>query len=187
MRPPPCCSAASWTFSLTSEYRAALLVGNQLTERGSREQVRTETSRITIRGAVVDVQDFKGNSLKSFSTDATGFVDPATGSTPSYGVVYVKLIPSSLNLAANTQVTVQVHVYGDTLGGRSIESNDLTFPITTCAGCLVDFPAGAFDPANPGAGCTGDPGSATAPCFFGQDDPVDCRLCTTNPACVPPA
>ncbi len=172
--------------ALTHVYWAPLLVGNQLTERGSRDQVRTETSRVTIRGAVVDVMNAKGDTLTSYTTDATGFVDPASGTTPGYGIVWAKIIPSSLNLQANTTVTVKVHVFGDTLGGRSIESTDLTYPISTCQGCLVSFPSNAYDPANPSAGCTGDPSGATTPCYPGQDVPIDCRLCTQNPACIPP-
>lgn len=173
--------------ALTHEYWAPLLVGNQLTERGSREQVRTETSRVTIRGAVVDVETSQGKSLTDYTIDATGFIDPASGTTPGYGVVWAKIIPPSLNLPANTTVTVKVHVFGDTLGGRSIESTDLTYPVSTCNGCLVSFPSGAYDPANPSAGCTGDPSGAVEPCFPGQDQPIDCRLCTQNPACIPPS
>lgn len=195
---PPSCEAkadptvATWgggmmDVALTNQYWAALLVGNQLTERGSREQVRTETSRVTIRGAVVSVSDVSGKSLTSYTTDATGFIDPASGTTPGYGIVWAKIIPASLKLAANMTVTVKVHVFGETLGGRSIESTDLTYPISTCNGCLVSFPSNAYDPANPGAGCTGDPGSATLPCFTGQDQPIDCRLCRQNPACIPPS
>ncbi len=172
--------------ALTNEYWAALLVGNQLTERGSRDQVRTETSRVTIRGAVVTVANASGGTLKAYTTDATGFIDPASGTTPGYGVVWVKIVPASLPLNSDMTVTVKVHVFGDTLGGKHIESTDLTYPITTCSGCLVSFPSNAYDPANPGAGCTGDPGGATQPCFTGQDAPIDCRLCTQNPVCTPP-
>jgi hypothetical protein len=174
--------------ALTREYWAALLVGNQLTERGSRDQVRTETDRVSLTGAVVDVQNSSGGTLSggSYTTDATGFVDPASGNTPSYGVVFVRLVPSSVSVSAGQQLTVKVHVFGDTLGGRYIESGDLSYPISVCSGCLVSFPSNAYDPANPSAGCTGDPGSATEPCYPGQDEPIDCRLCTQNPACVPP-
>lgn len=185
-------TAATWggglmDVALTNHYWAALIVGNQLTERGSRSQVRTETSRVTIRGAVINIVDpATGKSRLKFTTDATGFVDPASGTTPGYGVVWAKIIPGSLGLGPNQNVTVKVHVFGDTLGGREIESTDLTYPVSTCNGCLVSFPSDAYDPANPSAGCTGDPGSATEPCFIGQDQPVDCRLCTQNPACTPP-
>lgn len=175
--------------ALTHEYWAPLLVGNQLTERGSRDQVRTETDRVSLTGAVVDVQDASGNSLQggNYTTDATGFVDPASGDTPSYGVVFARLVPSAVSVSAGQQLTVKVRVFGKTLGGRYIESGDLTYPISVCSGCLVSFPSDAYDPANPGAGCTGDPGNATSPCYPGQDAPLDCRLCPpSNPVCVPP-
>lgn len=167
-----------------TNYQAALLVGNQLVAQGSRDQVRTETSRVVIKGAVVTVKDAAGNTLKSYTVDATGFVDPASGTEPGYGVVQVELIPDSLQLSANTRVTADVQVFGDTLGGKSITSADLLFPISVCNGCLVSFPAAALDPTQPGK-CVGDT-TATLPCYPGQDDPIDCRLCTGNPACVPP-
>lgn len=167
-----------------TNYQAALLVGNQLVAQGSHNQVRTETSRVVVKGAVVTVKDAKGKTLTSYTVDATGVIDPATGSDPSYGVVNAELIPDSLKLSPNTRVTADVQVFGDTLGGKSITSADLLFPIQVCKGCLVSFPADAVNAATPGQ-CVGTATTA-APCFMGQDDPIDCRLCASNPACVPP-
>src|SRR5215471_11423352 len=37
--------------AFSTSYTGFVLVGNQLTQRGSREQIRTETSRVALRGA----------------------------------------------------------------------------------------------------------------------------------------
>jgi hypothetical protein len=167
-----------------TNYQAALLVGNQLVAQGSHDQVRTETSRIVVKGAIVTVRDAKGASLTSYTVDATGVIDPASGSDPNYGVVAVELIPDSLQLTPNTRVTADVQVFGDTLGDRSITSADLLFPIEVCYGCLVSFPADAIDPTTPNQ-CVGTT-TQDEPCFVGQDAPIDCRLCVGNPVCKPP-
>ncbi len=180
--------------AFTSTYTGFLLVGNQLVARGSRTQIRTEPNRITIRGAVVTISNPAATGAAfSFSTTATGFVDPSLGDTPGYGLVAVDLIPGVNNvtvggqpyLPTNGEVIVTVSVFGDTLGGTSITSSSLTFPIKICYGCLVSFPSKALDPLIK-TRCTGDP-PTTTPCTFGQDAAVDCRLCVGNPACVPPA
>jgi hypothetical protein len=175
--------------AFTESYFAALLVGNQLTRRGSRDQVRTETSRITLRGAEVDVLNDSQQLIKSFSVPGTGFVDPGGGDEPGYGVMSVQLLYPGLGLTAGTRVTTEVRVFGDTLGGDEITSASLTFPITVCNGCLVSYPLEADDPASAGYLCTvGDSASSIdAPCRYGQDDPVDCRLCAgTMPICQAP-
>ena len=63
---------------------------------------------------------------------------------------------SSLILAegieADKTYRVNVRVFGDTLGGDSLESSTLVFPITTCDRCLISFPVSAWDPlTSPGA------------------------------------
>lgn len=175
-------------------YTGFLLVGNQLVARGSRTQLRTEPNRVTIRGAVVSISNpAQSGGPFEFSTQATGFIDPASGDTPGYGLVAVDLIPGTANvqvggqpyLPSNGEVIVNVSVYGDTLGGTSVSSSTLTFPLQICYGCLVSFPSDALDPTIK-TRCTGDT-PTTQPCNIGQDSRVDCRLCEGNPACVPPA
>src|SRR4051812_6828216 len=56
---------AKGTLDLTfaSEYRAALIVGNQITQRGSRERLRTETSRVALKGAEVHLENLQGDAI----------------------------------------------------------------------------------------------------------------------------
>jgi hypothetical protein len=102
--------------------------------------------------------------------------------------MYAPLIPPQANPPVNTVVTVFVRVYGRTLGGMEIESNELAFPIAICEGCLVSFPLDADNPATPEYDCTSFdiassvgggslPSPDDQPCWLGQDAYTDCRYC----------
>jgi hypothetical protein len=160
-------------------YQAALLVGNQLAQRGSTDQIRTETARVSLRGAIVRVLDNTGAEvISSFTVDGSGFVDPGSGGTPGFGLLGTTLIPPDFAAASDGYlgwVTVWVKVFGRTLGGKDIESNELSYPIDICSGCLVSFPSKAV---TTGGVCT-HAGSTeyTIPCIPGQDQPVPCTYC----------
>ena len=139
-----------------TSYTAFVLVGNQLTERGSREQLRTETSRIALRGAEVTLTTLDGKTLGNYSTVGTGFVNASAGDVPSYAAMSVDIIPSALGsssavLNAGT-VLAKIRVFGDTLGNIAVTSSELDFPIRVCNGCLVTYPTAAADPAQPAVG-----------------------------------
>ncbi len=174
-----------------TDYVAPLLVGNQLTRRGSRDQIRTESSRVSLRGSIVEISDPQGNKLTEYTTDGTGFVDPADGDNPGYGIVSSTLIPGGLfnaggPFAGITNVIVNVRVFGNTLGGEDVESNKLTYPIAICTGCTVSFPTKAIDLGTNECISQEDP-QAALPCAVGLDDPIDCRYCySRNPYCVSP-
>ncbi len=155
-------------------YSAALLVGNQLVRRGDRDQLRTETSRVSLEGAEVTLLTETGSSIAEFTVPGTGFVDPGSSDEPGYGSMAVMLIPPGVG-TAGTRIIVEVRVFGTTLGGDEIESATLTFPVTVCDGCLLSRPVEAIDPLT--MECTAGAGEdpPDPPCRIGQDDPVDCR------------
>lgn len=166
-----------------STYTLPLLVGNQLIARGDADKLRTETARVVIRGAVVNVLSADGAAtFASFSTNAGGFVDPASGSDPGWGVSFVNAISNDLAnqlrgelaLFESQELNVSVYVYGDTLGGDEVESSTLTFPLFVCNGCLVDC-SSADDNGN----CDNfPPEGLELSCFPGQDLPLPCQLVT---------
>jgi hypothetical protein len=175
--------------SLANGYVAALLVGSQLTQRGSREQLRTETARLSLEGAEVTLNDASGNPLdigtnNPFTTLGTGFVDPASGTSPGFGAIFVDVIPAgvmggvSTALGGRGVVQAKIRVFGTTLGGQDIESGDYTFSIEVCNGCLIEY-ANVDDTS--GAGdftCTGPAQSSTkVVCSLGQDQVTPCSLC----------
>jgi hypothetical protein len=173
----------------TQSYTAFLLVGNQLTQRGSREQLRTETSRIALRGAEVTLTTLDGKTLGNYSTVGNGFVNAASGDVPSYAAMSVNIIPSALGttdavLSAGT-VLAKIRVFGDTLGNAPVTSSQLDFPIRVCAGCLVTYPSDARDPSVPAGGdykCTTAASTTTTdeaqPCVVGQDQTFPCTTCS---------
>jgi hypothetical protein len=172
----------------TTQYRAALLVGNQLVSRGSRDQLRTESNRIVLKGAEVKILDSQENLLSEFTVPGTGFADVGSGSDPGYGVLSTILIPSSFPVTPGQLYLVDVRVFGDTLGDTEVTSAALRFPISTCDRCLLSFPLEADDPAVSGYQClSSDQQVENVPCRIGQDDAVDCRLCAaSDPSCQTP-
>ena len=177
--------------AFASSYTAFVLVGNQLTQRGSREQLRTETSRVSLRGAEVTLTTLDGKSLGNYSTVGTGFVDSASGDTPAYAAMSVNLIPPALGtnpaVRAAKVVLAKIRVFGDTLGGTAITSSELDFPINICDGCLVRYPASAYDVGLPAGsaylcsrGTSMTANADTAPCMTGQDEAFSCTFCSAS-------
>jgi len=175
--------------SFRQSYTGFLLVGNQLTERGSREQLRTETSRVTLKGAEVTLTTFDGKTLGNYSTVGTGFVNAAEGDVAAYTAMSVDIIPSALgsnpSLLAAGGVVAKIRVFGDTLGNIAVTSSQLDFPIRICSGCLVGYPTSANDPARPMGvdyKCTTSPtesqSSDPLPCVIGQDGGFPCTVCS---------
>lgn len=171
------------------EYRAGLLVGSQLVQRGAGEKLRTETSRFRVEGTEIRIETTDGAVVKEYTVPTSGFVDPASGTTPGWGVVGSVLIDSDTGASLSGsfvagersptigRVVSVVKVFGTTLGGQEIQSGEFRFPISVCYGCLVSFPPEAADPAQPLPNCKGTAASSTSACFLGQDDAVDCRVC----------
>jgi hypothetical protein len=175
-----------------TEYSAALLVGNQLVARGNSSQLRTETSRVELEGAEVKLEDGQEKVWGPYTVPGSGFIDPATGSTPAYGLTETILLGSAfgIELAKELRQTLAVRrftsvvkILGKTLGGSPVESGEWRFPLTVCYACLVAFPPEANDTNLARPNCDRPAGTGTtvaAPCALGQDDAVDCRVCKTS-------
>lgn len=177
-------------------YVAVLQVGNQLTQQGNREKLRTETSRLRIEGVSGSIFDTSG-AEHEFEAIATGFVDSASGTDPGLAAVSVNLISTEMmgTLRATEPgiIVARFHVFGTTLGGQEIESADFDYPIYVCGGCLIDYPPEALDTVNrdPGdpylCGASSDAGTATKICYYGQDQRFSCTACATvDPICRDP-
>jgi hypothetical protein len=168
-------------------YLAPLLVGNQLVSRGSGDELRTESARVSLHGAVVRIDDSAGNTIDEFTVDGTGFVDPGDDTGPGYGILAATLIPPGTGeLGA---VTVWVKVFGRTLGGKELESNELSFPMNVCNGCLISYPSEYNEAQGPGYLCAvGTGATMELPCLVGQDAVVPCMYCSgVIPKCRNPA
>jgi hypothetical protein len=170
-------------------YQAALLVGSHLTQRGSRQQLRTETSRLEITRAKMTLYG-TNNSVVSFETPATGLINPSDGTDAGLAAVFIRMVRAEdmMNLGPDGQIIARIKIEGTTLGGQDLESGDFDYPITVCTGCLVDYPAGAIDPTSGNCDSASDVMSTSTICFFGQDASFPCTVCagTRDPVCVNP-
>ena len=94
------------------------------------------------------------------------------------------------------RIVAVVRPYGHTMGGVAVghqanggpesQGSSFNFPITFCCHCLLAFPRDADDLTHTGRDCTAGTATATV-CELGQDDVVDCRLCSGGDAvCQPP-
>jgi hypothetical protein len=174
---------------LTS-YQAPVLVGNQLTPRGDKKQLRTETQGVELEGAEVTVTSASGDVLEEYTVPAGGFVHPSSSESPGYGMALVTLVPNRLGEQLRSQlgargasrtVIAEVRVFGTTLGGTKITSGAYTFPIDICLGCLVDFPLDAIEDTGNGRVCAGSTEDVeSTQCVRGQDSVIDCRTCAAT-------
>src|SRR5260221_3796914 len=201
-KPPGCTVSAdpaslylgSGTLDLAfrKNYQAWMLVGNQLTSRGSKQTLRSETSRVNLTGAEIDLTDSLNNRIKKFSVHGSGFVDVSRGEDPGWGLFGADLIPSTVGetLAGRVgtgatvlEVIATVRVFGSTLGNQDVTSAELSYPIRVCYGCLVQYPLVAVDfvtdPANPTCSSSATELPITG-CRPGQDDYIDCRSCAAT-------
>lgn len=173
--------------SLKRDYDAVLLVGSQMTPRGDKENLRTETMTVTLTGAEVRLLNGVGEQQMEFTVPASGTITPDGGEEAGFGVVSVTLIPPEHGVAlfdtldvGQTQTRVaQVRVFGETIGGLAVESAEMSYVIRVCKGCLVNFPPGALG-LNGSCGVSMVTETIAGPCNFGQDAVVDCRLCAAD-------
>ena len=189
---------------LASTYTAVVLVGNRFQSTTDPTVGHTETNRVNIQGAVVrrvTLEDggtplnsyttltplerwtrFKGRPHHTSSVSVVA-VDPTSAAQKAS----VGLTPFTLanGLSGSTaRIVSYIKVFGRTLGGLSVESNEFEFPITVCVGCLVSYPAGTDNPLYSSANCLvdGTPrGDRHRVCFgAGSVDPPAPHACSAN-------
>lgn len=184
-------------------YSAGILVGNQYTPRGAKQNLKAESTRITLRGAEVTLTDSVGTQIScagapscgSFTVYGTGFVDTNRAEEPAWGFFGAELIPQSVGTFIHQSMTdagleaktvyASVKVFGESLGGQEVTSSTLTFPIRLCTGCLIDYPLVAIERGQCVVSAANLP--TEKPCIKGQDSLVDCRFCAdgTGPSGTP--
>lgn len=200
----PLLSSGVLDVALASDYRVSLSLGNQLIATQSGERGKVETSRINVQGITVRVTNNRGVEVVSpFTRLGSTFVDPSKQTDPAGAVlVGMEVIDSRIvgrerarlaTLPRGSEIpryVVYIRAFGQTAGGTRVESGEFQFPIDICYGCLVNFPREAIDPAQPAPNCgkatsdsSGGGAQITSPCVMGQDQVVDCRLCSANPVC----
>jgi hypothetical protein len=158
-------------------YRAEFLVGNQMAAQANSQQLMSETSTVTLQGAVVRITNAAGQQLTTFTNLTSGTIYPATGDVPGYVPTSAEIVDAQTlktdpditskvtngNLPLNQRGIVRLVTYtrffGYTLGGRYVESNEFEFPVDVCFGCLVVR----------ASSCGATNASEALPCVIGQD------------------
>jgi hypothetical protein len=200
----PKLSSGVLDLDLRNQYDAVFLVGNQMVPESNSAQLQTETSTVTLQGAIVRITNAAGVQLKTFTRLASATVYPASGNVPGYTNIAVTLIDSdTLSSDAELQGIVSqpgalarlityVKFFGYTLGGKYVESGEFVFPVDVCRSCLIAFSAADISPFFQAPNCKGNGGTSSSssssnqvPCVIGQDFAVDCASCLSNPACNP--
>lgn len=188
--------------AFATQYVPEVLVANNLVAQANSALDRIETNSLMIQGATVRVTDVTGGTLANYTVPGSGFVPAASGGTPGLTAFATTIVsqdvskqfatggPNALGFGAIKHLVSYVKIFGITTGGTHIESGEVGMPVDLCNGCLVTFPVGSDDPAlaqQPNCLATGQSGGTTvaAPCVMGQDQAVDCRLCSGNLACDP--
>jgi hypothetical protein len=176
--------------ALTSSYTPQFLVGNTMIPQGNSSTPTSETSRIEITSAVIQVIDPKTNQTIEDATVLTSAeVEPASGVDPSYagvnasimdGAAIAHFAPTTPQSSSNIAL-VNVTFQGVTLGGQSVTSNVYQFPVNVCFGCLVSVPPTALTAGY----CKGDAPSlsSASACVIGQDQVTDCQNCNALAYC----
>jgi hypothetical protein len=166
--------------AFTKEYKADLLVGNQMVERGNKDTAQAETSRVNLEWADVSIEnEATGDVVASYREAVSGFVDASKGTDPGYGLARVTLVSMKASLSVMpdgdttstsskpVRLVSVVKVSGKSLGGVDVESGEFRFPVTVCYGCLYA-----------GGDCSASSTSTTTgPCVVGNDMGVSCKVC----------
>jgi len=152
------------------------------------EDLRLSNNWVTVIGARVDYDyDYESDFGQQVMDDIEAFRDRFQHASGGIGPgevlpTMLPIIPWELGNAfaragalrdtlggAGVEINVRVVVEGVLADHRRVRSNEFWFPLTVCNGCLVYFP--------PFVDCTRLEETPLVPCFPGQDDGVDCRLC----------
>jgi hypothetical protein len=177
-------------------YTATFAVESQLVSREDFSTARSESNRTVVTGAEVKVLD-GAEELDFFSVATSGsIIDPRHGRAAVPITVISQKATDALNakmkIGDKRQITVFAKLSGATVGNVNVTSGEYQFVVTVCKGCLVVFPPESRDPAKPTNNCdnrtvTTKSATDSVPCVLGQDEAIDCRICSaTNPGCQPP-
>lgn len=152
-----------------------------------------EGNRVTLSSATVSFKAPGGFDVampRNLRIPLSGTLEPNDDVVTSLQIVNDAL---GQQLRASTQLSdrgssvpleVEIRFHGVTTAGSEVESNNFTYPMTICRGCLLTFPLAANDPLDTQPNCRADFTSDTSSvsdfaltCFPGQDSPLDCRVC----------
>jgi hypothetical protein len=177
--------------AFSHNYALPILLSNQLTARASAGDFVTETNGIQVSGA--NVRIWLGGVAEGtpwgFYQPTSGYVEPE-GQTATWIVAIPETYMANIGVTPDDPcpvdlppiVTVGVEVLGITTGGQELSTPEFFFSIDLCCGCLATCPAESAD--DEGNLCESTDEPSDMPSCIGQDDLIDCRLCTDPISCL---
>lgn len=154
----------------------------------SDEDARTNTNSVMLQEAVIEyefVDPISGDFETVLPIKMSGFI-PVGEETKVVGLELMPLsqierlraAPELGTTDGRVQIMTRVRVKGETLDGKSIESNEFQFPVIVCLGCRLKCSQQEMDQAVAQTS-TSSTDSNMCPEFAGQDDNfVDCLSCS---------
>jgi hypothetical protein len=139
---------------------------------------------VALEGATVRITDADGNELDDYTTTGAGLVSASAPAAYETKLVSDTAANQLGTFSGTKRVIAHVKVFGRTTcnaqgyeSGSRVESDELTFAIDACIGCLVTSPPDADDPtAAVQPNCDSLTPPSSSPCVLGQDQLIDCRL-----------
>jgi len=182
-RNAPYRSSGVLDLAIRDNYILTPLMENAMTSSTKLNPTSAESNRIQVSGAQVRIglEDGTDVSGGDFFINVSAMIEP--GGVTSVGFTG---IPSGYmaGVPAGSVVIVEFRMLGTTQGGKEVDTPWFAFPVTTCEGCLVFFSPESWDDVDDCYDCNsvGTGGDISQPCWIGQDELVDCRLCASiNP------
>lgn len=178
--------------AFSHNYSLPILVANQMTSRASATDLVTETNGVQIEGA--NVRIWQGGVAEGtpwgFYQPTSGYVEPEGESATWVLVLPEAYFQSNYGVSENNPcgsglpplVTVGVEVLGTTTGGQEIDTPEFFFSVDLTCGGLVTCPPDSAD--ENGFLCASTDAPESAPACPGQDELIDCRLCSDRNACL---
>ncbi|MCA9537893.1 MAG: hypothetical protein KC620_03330 [Myxococcales bacterium] len=207
-------SAGTVDLALANNYRIFALVTNNLLDvtqvkRFNSGDSRIDTNDIVLRSAIVEyttlsslpaqIQEKRRVPISGTVTVGGDLIlgievlDPLTMAQLRDSDAFVTLDDASGRILPNrtsVQIIARIRMKGETLDGKTVESNEFLFPIEICSGCLISYPPALLQQRNGVLTCpqqlvddTGTPIAVdntpiTCPAALGRDaGSVDCQTC----------
>jgi hypothetical protein len=86
--------------------------------------------------------------------------------------------------SGSVRFVTYVRFFGNTLGGKYVETDEFAFPVDICKGCLIAFSPADIRPGYAAPNClqnftasAGAMSQSSLPCIVGQDLQIDCIQC----------
>jgi hypothetical protein len=168
--------------SVKDTYQLFPLLENDMTNSTELNPLTAESNRITVEGAQVRVTNEAGDAVGGgdFFVPFSTTVDPGNVSAVGFNAIPPGYLGS---IVPGETVIVEFKVLGTTGGGVEIDTPWFSFPVSTCADCLAQFPEGTWDAENGCYDCSATSASGLDPCNPGQDEFYNCCQVSTA-ACL---